>query len=89
MVQIIIPEIIKMSRKKTLYLSLFALLMAVSLSLCVLAEPGSAADKNKGQLFIGLFLIVVAFASYMKTEEGVFFVVFASQGITQILAYIL
>jgi hypothetical protein len=40
----------------------------------------------EANLVIGIVLIAIAFAAYIKTKEGVFFAVFASQGLVQLIS---
>ena len=62
--------------------------------LCLLIVPLVCASQDtqtdsKAKLVIGISLIIIAFALFAKTDETAFFVVFASQGLIQIIEYLL
>ena len=73
------------------YARLTALIFIAMLTcLAVYAEEDTeTGEGNKTKLVIGLFLVLIGLVTYAKYDQAAFFVVFASQGIIQIIEYLL
>ena len=64
--------------------------IAVFASVAVSAEEGTeTGEGDKAKLVIGVVLVLIGLVTYAKYDQAAFFVVFASQGIIQIIEYLL
>ncbi|CAB1060220.1 hypothetical protein D1BOALGB6SA_4985 [Olavius sp. associated proteobacterium Delta 1] len=79
-----------MNFKKTALLALTAILLVSLLSGCVLADSGEDEGKSKVRLGVGITLVLAGFVAFAKMDGGsIVFLVFATQGVTQIIEYLI
>ena len=74
-------------RQITMKAVLAALLILLAASAVCAAENAAEDEPQKARLWLGVILIAVGLATFMKTDEAVFFIVFASQGVAQLIEY--